>query len=53
MKMIDEIKLKDFQFKLNYKMIKTNSFLYKINRAENNGCAYCNIADRNYFSVAI
>ena len=38
---LKEVKLKDFQYKLNNKILVTKSFLHKINRAENNLCSYC------------
>jgi uncharacterized protein YnzC (UPF0291/DUF896 family) len=39
---IEEIKLKDFQFKINNKILVTKSFLYKINKVQSNMCSYCN-----------
>ena len=39
---IKEIKLKDFQFKVTYKILVTNSFLHKINKIDSNMCEYCN-----------
>ena len=41
MKYINVIKLKDFQFKINNKILVTNSFLYKINKIDNDLCSYC------------
>ena len=41
MKYINEIKLRDFQFKINNKILVTNSFLYKINKIDNYLCSYC------------
>ena len=41
MKYINEIKLRDFQFKINNKILVTNSFLYKINKIDNDLCSYC------------
>ena len=38
---LKEVKLKDFQYKLNNKILVTKSFLHKINRVENNLCSYC------------
>lgn len=38
---IHEVKLKDFQFKINNKILATNSFLCKINKIENNRCSFC------------
>ncbi|MCU7800661.1 MAG: hypothetical protein KZQ70_11065, partial [gamma proteobacterium symbiont of Lucinoma myriamae] len=35
---LKEVKLKDFQFKINNKIIATKSFLYKINRVDNDLC---------------
>ena len=34
-----EIKLKDFQFKLNNHILVTKSFLYKINKTDNDRCS--------------
>ena len=41
LKYINEVKLRDFQFKINNKILVTNSFLYKINKVENNLCSFC------------
>lgn len=38
---IKEVKLKDFQFKINNKILATNSFLCKINKIDNNKCSFC------------
>ena len=37
---MSEIKLKDFQYNINNKILVTTSFLYKINRKETNHCVY-------------
>ena len=39
---IKEVKLADFQYKIDNKSLVTNSFLFKINEINNNGCSYCN-----------
>ena len=39
---IKEIKLRDFQFKINNRILVTNSFLFKIKKKDNNKCSYCN-----------
>ena len=39
---VKEIKLKDFQFKVINKILVTKSFLYRINKTDNNICEYCN-----------
>jgi hypothetical protein len=39
---IKEVKLKDFQFKLNNKILITKSLLFKIGKIDNNLCSYCN-----------
>ena len=39
---IKEVKLADFQYKINNKILVTNSFLFKIKKINNNGCSYCN-----------
>ena len=41
LKYINEIKLRDFQFKINNKSLVTNSFLHKTNKIDNNICSYC------------
>ena len=41
LKYINEIKLRDFQFKINNKILVTNSFLYKINKIDNHLCSFC------------
>ena len=39
---IKEVKLADFQYKINNRILVTNSFLFKIKKINNNGCSYCN-----------
>lgn len=39
---IKEVKLKDFQFKINHKILVTKTFLYTIKKVDNNLCSYCN-----------
>ena len=39
---IKEIKLRDFQFKINNRILVTNSFLFKIKKKDTNQCSYCN-----------
>ena len=41
-KNIEEIKLKEFQFKINNHILVTKSFLYKINKVDNGMCSFCN-----------
>ena len=41
MEYINEIKLRDFQFKINNKILVTNSFLHKINKIDNYLCSFC------------
>ena len=36
-----EIKLRDFQYKINNKILVTNSFLFKINKVDSEICSYC------------
>ena len=38
---IKEVKLKDFQYKINNRILTTNSFLYKINKIDSNRCSFC------------
>ena len=40
---IKEVKLRDFKFKINNRILVTNNFLFKINKKENNLCSYCNL----------
>ena len=40
-KEITEVKLKDFQFKINNKILVTKSFLHKIKLIDNNSCSLC------------
>ena len=42
-KSIKEVKLKDFQYKINNKILVTKSFLYKINKIDNDLCEYCQL----------
>ena len=39
---IQEIKLRDFQYKINNRILLTNTFLYKIKKKDSNRCSYCN-----------
>lgn len=41
LKDIKEIKLRDFQFKINNRILVTKSFLFKINIIDNDKCSYC------------
>ena len=40
LKLFHKIKLHDFQYKINNKILVTNSFLYKINKTDNLACSY-------------
>jgi hypothetical protein len=51
MKQINEIKLKDFQFKINHKILVTKTFLFKINKSENDVCSYCNAAPETIYHI--
>ena len=42
LKLFHETKLRDFQYKINNKILVTNSFLFKINKTDNLACSYCN-----------
>ena len=42
LKDLKEVTLKDFQFKINNKILVTKSFLYRIGKVDENQCAYCN-----------
>ena len=39
---LNEVKLRDFQFKVTHNILVTKSFLYRINRIDNDRCEYCN-----------
>ena len=39
---IKEVKLRDFQFKINNRILVTNTFLFKIKKKDNDRCSYCN-----------
>ena len=39
---IKEVKLRDFHFKINNRILVTNTFLFEIKKKENNLCSYCN-----------
>ena len=39
---IKETKLKEFQFKINNRILVTKSFRYKINKVEDGMCSFCN-----------
>ena len=39
---IKEVKLRDFQFKINNCILVTKSFLFKIKKKDNHRCSYCN-----------
>lgn len=41
LKTVKDVKLKDFQYKINNKILVTKSFLFKINKADNDLCEYC------------
>ena len=38
---LHDVKLKNFQFKINNKILVTKSFLHRINKADNNTCTFC------------
>ena len=42
LKLFHEINLRDLQYKINNKILVTNSFLFKINKSENLACSNCN-----------
>ena len=39
---IKETKLKEFQFKINNRILVTKSFLYKVNKVDEGMCSFCN-----------
>ena len=40
-KQLHEVKLRDFQYNINNKILVTNSFLFKINKTDSPICTYC------------
>ena len=40
-KTVAEVKIRDFQYKINNKILVTNSFLAKINKVDSELCTYC------------
>ena len=38
---IKKVKLNDFQYKINNRILASNSFLYKINKIDSNRCSFC------------
>ena len=38
---LNEVKLRNFQHKINSNILVTNSFLFKINKTDNEMCSYC------------
>ncbi|MCG7876955.1 MAG: zinc-binding domain-containing protein [Candidatus Thiodiazotropha endolucinida] len=44
---IKETKLKDFQFKINNRILATKSFLFKINKIDSNRCSFCELASES------
>ena len=38
---LKEVKLKDFQFKLNNQILASKSFLFRMYKIDNNLCSYC------------
>ena len=49
---IKEIKLRDFQYKINNKILVTNSFLRKINRIDSGFCTYGNENEEKIFRMS-
>ena len=50
---INEIRLKDFQYKVTNKILVTKSFLRKINKIGNNICEYCNLQPETIYHLYI
>ena len=48
------MKLRDFQYKVNNKILVTNSFLFKINKIDSAVCTYCmEQLEKNISSVSV
>ena len=52
-KSLKEVKFKDFQYKVNNKILVTKSFLYRINKIDNNLCEYCHRQAETFYHLFI
>ena len=50
---LNEVKLKDFQYKITNKILVTKSFLYRINKTEDNLCEYCHEQPETIFHLFV
>ena len=52
-KNIKEVKLQEFQFKVNNHNLVTKSFLHKINKVDNARCAFCGLETETIIHVLL
>ena len=52
-KALNEVKLKDFQYKITNKILVTKSFLYRINKTDDNLCEYCHEQPETIFHLFV
>ena len=52
-KNLNEVKLKDFQYKITNKILVTKSFLYRINKTDDNLCEYCHEQPETIFHLFV
>ena len=50
---LNEVKLKDFQYKITNKILVTKSFLYRINKTNDNLCEYCHQQPETIFHLFV
>ena len=50
-KNIKEVKLQEFQFKVNNHILVTKSFLHKINKVDNDRCTFCSLKTETIIHV--
>ena len=48
-KQYHEVKFRDFQYKINNRILVSNSFLFKINKIDSDVCTYCREQPEKYF----
>ena len=52
-KALNEVRSKDFQYKITNKILVTNSFLYRINKTDDNLCEYCHEQPETVFHLFV
>ena len=48
-----EVQIRDFQYKINNKILVTNSFLARINKIDSGMCSYCNEQPENIYHLFV